>query len=253
MRIVKLGGAVGLVMLLGACGSGGGGTDDPATSSPTGSASARSSASASPPAAPAADKGPECEGRKDAGGLHLLRGGTTEVPGAGKVVYAQARADGTHRTAVLTAGADRRTATAGQKITLSGHPFTVAQICTYRVVLTTTEHSGTDHGTDQGTDQGADMAKWPTTQDGHWRLRWHVPDNGPETGAVVTDIQSGPARASISVTAPGKGQLAFYDDVRKGGTVEIAGRLWKVETVDAGTNSSGGQGGHVDLRELGDA
>ncbi|MEV0979803.1 hypothetical protein [Streptomyces sp. NPDC049915] len=85
-----------------------------------------------------------------------------------------------------------------------------------------------------------------------------MPDNGPGMGAVVTDIEAGPARASISVTAVGKGQLAFYDDVREGGTVEIAGRLWKVETVDAGRmdvemNSPDFRAGHVDLRELGAA
>ncbi|MFF9241564.1 hypothetical protein ACF1AL_22310 [Streptomyces sp. NPDC014801] len=242
MRIAKLGGAVSLVLLLAACGT---------TGESKGSDTTGPSASASSPRpVPAADKGPECEGGTGAQGLHLLRGGATEVPGAGKVTYAQANADGKHRTAVLTAGASRQTVSAGQKITVNGHSFAVAQICTYRVVLTTAEHNGTN--------QGAHMAKWPTTHDGQWRLRWHVPDNGPGAGAVVTDIQSGPARASISVTAVGKGQLAFYDDVRQGSTVEIAGRLWKVEAIDAGhmdveMNAPDFRAGYVDLRELGDA
>lgn len=241
MRVAKLGGAVCLMALLAACGTKGGAeaadSTDPAPSS------------SSPQPAPPADKGPECEGSKDAKGLHLLRGGTAALPG-GEVAYTGAGADGRHRTAVLSLSEAKQTVVAGQKVTLKGHSFVVAQICTYRVVLTTSDHSGVN--------QGAHMAKWPTTQDGHWRLRWHVPDNGPAMGAVVTDIQDAPARASISVTAPGQGQLAFYDDVRSGSTVEIAGRLWKVETIDAGQmtvemNSPDFKAGYVDLQQLRDA
>ncbi|WP_159033020.1 hypothetical protein [Streptomyces fodineus] len=199
---------------------------------------------------PAADKGPVCDGGKDAKGLHVLRGGTTALPGGGKVIYYEAGANGRHRTAVLSVDEAKQTVSAGRKITLKGRSYEVTQICTYRVVLTTPDHSGTS--------QGAHMAKWPTTHDGHWRLRWHVPDNGPAMGAVVTDIQGGPARASISVTAPGQGQLAFYDDVRSGSTVEIAGRLWKVAAIDTGhmnveMNSPDFKAGYVDLQQLGDA
>ncbi|MFE0513626.1 hypothetical protein [Streptomyces sp. NPDC058964] len=246
MRIAKIGGAVCLTLMLAACG-----TDGGAKTSDTTHPSATSSASSSSPQpVPAADKGPECDGGKDAKGVHVLRGGTAALPGGGKVTYAEAGADGKHRTAVLSLGTTKQTVAAGRKVTLKGHSFTVAQICTYRVVLTTPDHSGTN--------EGAHMAKWPTTQDGHWRLRWHVPDNGPAMGAVLSDIQSGPPRVSISVTAPGQGQLAFYDDVRGGSTVEIAGRLWKVVTIDAGhmdveMNSPDFKAGYVDLREVGDA
>ncbi|MEU3843118.1 hypothetical protein AB0E88_24140 [Streptomyces sp. NPDC028635] len=244
MRMAKLGGGVCLALLLTGCGGAAGGAKGSDTTEPS------ASASPSPVAVPAADKGPECEGAKDAEGLHLLRGGVTVVPGAGAVTYARAGADGTRRSAGLSVAGHEQTVAVGQKVTLKGRTFTVAQICTYRVVLTTADH--------QGANQGASMAKWPTTHDGHWRLRWHVPDNGPGTGAVVTDIEAPPARAAISVTAVGKGQLAFYDDVREGGTVEIAGRLWKVETIDAGRmdvemNSPDFRAGYVDLRDLGAA
>lgn len=242
MRIARIGGAGALVLLMAGCGGG----NEPQASDTTGPSASASSV----PVVPAADQGPECEGSKASRGAHLLRGGATELPGVGKVTYAEASADGRHRAAVVAGGGGRQTVSAGQKITLGGRPFVVAQICTYRVVLTAVGRDGTN--------QGAHMATWPTTRDGHWRLRWHVPDNGPGMGAVVTDIESGPARASISVTAAGKGQLAFYDDVRQGGTVEIAGKLWKVETVDAGhmdveMNSPEFRAGYVDLRELGDA
>ncbi|MEU6070375.1 hypothetical protein ABZ864_39540 [Streptomyces sp. NPDC047082] len=242
MRITKLGGAVCLTLLLTACGTNSG----PEASDSTGP----SASSSAPEPAPAADKGPECDGNKDAKGLHLLRGGTTALPGGGKVAYAEAGADGKHRTAVLSVDEAKQTVAPGRKLTLKGHSYTVAQICTYRVVLTTPDHSGTN--------QGAHMAKWPTTSEGHWRLRWHVPDNGPELGAVVTDIQAGPARASISATDARRGQLAFYDDVRIGSTVEIAGKLWKVETIDTGhmnvgMSSPDFKAGYVDLRQLGDA
>ncbi|AOR32739.1 hypothetical protein BFF78_18205 [Streptomyces fodineus] len=242
MRIAKPSWAVCLTLLLAACGTTGG----PKTSDTT----APSVSSSSPQPVPAADKGPVCDGGKDAKGLHVLRGGTTALPGGGKVIYYEAGANGRHRTAVLSVDEAKQTVSAGRKITLKGRSYEVTQICTYRVVLTTPDHSGTS--------QGAHMAKWPTTHDGHWRLRWHVPDNGPAMGAVVTDIQGGPARASISVTAPGQGQLAFYDDVRSGSTVEIAGRLWKVAAIDTGhmnveMNSPDFKAGYVDLQQLGDA
>ncbi|MFJ3235142.1 hypothetical protein [Streptomyces sp. NPDC086787] len=242
MKLLKLGGAVCLTLILAACG-----TDSDTKASDT--TSPPESSSPSRPAPPA-DKGPECDGAKNTNGVHVLRGGTTVLPGGGKAAYTEAGADGKHRTAMLTLDNTGQTVTAGRKVTVKGRSFTVAQICAYRVVLTTPDHSSTN--------EGADMDKWPTTQDGHWRLRWHVPDNGPAMGAVVTDIQSGPARASISVTASGKGQLAFYGDVRDGSTVEIAGQLWKVETINAGNtdsavNSPDFKAGYVDLRRLGDA
>ncbi|MFE2578963.1 hypothetical protein [Streptomyces sp. NPDC059378] len=242
---MRIGGAVCLTLLLAGCGA----TGTPEASDSTAPPASASSTPSSRPA-PAADKGPECEGARSATGVHLLRGGATALPDGGKATYAEAAADGRHRTAVLSADDGRRTVAPGGKVTLGGHSYTVAQICTYRVVLTTADHSGTN--------QGAQMATWPTTQDGHWRLRWHVPDNGPAMGAVLTDVQGGPERASISVTAPGQGQLAFYDDVRKGGTVEIANRLWRVEAIDPGNmgvdmNAPDFKAGHVDLRELGKA
>ncbi|MEU8590987.1 hypothetical protein AB0C59_28875 [Streptomyces sp. NPDC048664] len=243
MRIAKLGGALCLMALVTACGA----TAGSRASGPESPAAPTTSRVPAPPA----DKGPQCEGGKGPGGVHVLRGGTAAVPGGGgEVTYEGAGADGRHRTAVLSLGGTKRTVTAGQKVALGGHAFTVAQICTYRVVLTTHQTSP-----DQ---QGAPMSNWPTTMDGRWRLRWHVPDNGPDFGAVVTDIQDGPARVSINAVSTARGPLAFYRDVRVGETVEIAGRLWKVAAIDPGNmnvdvGSREFRAGHVDLRVTGDA
>lgn len=94
-----------------------------------------------PTAAPAVDKGPVCTGQAPSDGLHVLRGGGFRLPGGGGVQYAAANADGTARTAVLRdgpkyqAGQRQQTVRPGQRITVSGHTFTVSQICSYRVVL----------------------------------------------------------------------------------------------------------------------
>ncbi|MFF1275232.1 hypothetical protein ACFVZC_17735 [Streptomyces marokkonensis] len=74
-------------------------------------------------------------------GVHVLRGGGFRLPGGGGVQYAGARADGTTREAVLRDGdryeAGRRewAVKPGTRVTVSGHAYTVRQICSYRVVL----------------------------------------------------------------------------------------------------------------------
>lgn len=92
--------------------------------------------------AEAHDKGPACVGSVPAdGGVHVLRGGGFQLPGGGGVQYAAATADGTTRTATLRDGAryqDGQTSqkvVAGGQLTVSGHSYTVSQICSYRVVL----------------------------------------------------------------------------------------------------------------------
>lgn len=248
MRTARIASAVGLTLLAAACGTSKGPVAD-RSESPT-----RDSA-------PPADKGPECDGDRTAKGLHVLRGASASLPGGAHVRYGEGHADGSKRTAVLS-GADAaqtvrphtvhpHTVRPHEKVTLAGHPYTVAQICTYRVVLTAP-------GLTTPTPQGDHMAKWPTTHDGRWRLRWHVPDNGPQqSGVVVTDIDSDPPRATISVSDSGK-PGAWYQDVRPGATVEIVGKLWKVAAIEAGTmdvdmNSPDFKAGYVELQELGDA
>jgi hypothetical protein len=237
---------LGALLLTAACGTGG----SPAAEHPTGPATSLP--------APPADKGPQCEGDASAHGLHVLANADAALPGGATVHYAAAHADGTHRTADLietgagTASGGRQTVHPGQRLTVGGHDYTVAQICTYRVVLT-------GPGLTSPADQGGTMTTgWPTTQDGRWRLLWHLPDHGPDqNSAVVTSILDTPPRTSINVVAGGK-PAASYVDVRPGDTVEIAARLWKIATVHQGTpnadtNSSAFTPGYVDLTLLGPA
>ncbi|MFI0942569.1 hypothetical protein [Streptomyces sp. NPDC021020] len=119
--------AVALAAALTACGGGGGKKADPA---------------------PPPDRGPVCSGTAPADGLHVLRGGSVPLPdGSGLFVAfpgspAGTTADGTTRTATLTVaeppvGPTQQTVKVrpGGEVTLRGHAYTVAQICTYRVVL----------------------------------------------------------------------------------------------------------------------
>ncbi|MGW5350986.1 hypothetical protein ACWERV_10750 [Streptomyces sp. NPDC004031] len=252
-----------LLLMTTACGAGG----DPATD-PSGPATHPTAPATDPTApatgapAPAADKGPQCEGTAPAHGLpalHVLINADAALPGGATVHYAAAHADGTHRTADLSTAAGTgsgsgtpQTVRPAQRITVGGHAYTVAQICTYRVVLT-------GPGLTSPADQGGTMtSRWPTTHDGRWRLLWHLPDSGPgQNSAVVTSILDGPPRTSINVVAGGRA-AASYVDVTQGDTVEIAGRLWKIAAVDQGamtadTGSSDFTPGYVDLQLIGPA
>jgi hypothetical protein len=236
---------LGALLLMAACGTNGGPATDPtgpATSLP----------------GPPADEGPQCEGEAPAHGLHVLINADATLPGGATVHYAAAHADGTHRAADLTetgtgAGSGmRQTVRPAQRVTVGGHDYTVAQICTYRVVLT---GPGLAFPADQG---GTMTTGWPTTHDGRWRLLWHLPDHGPDqNSAVVTSILDGPPRTSINVVDGGK-PGASYVDVRQEDTVEIAGRLWKIAAVNQGTrnvdtSSSDFAPGYVDLELIGPA
>lgn len=120
---------VALVALTG-CGSsaGGSGGEDPTTAPATTQAATK-------------DEGPVCVGEATDDGLHVLRGGGFGLPGGGGVQYADAQADGTNRTATLRDGASyeagqkQQTVRPGQHLDVSGHSYTVSQICSYRVVL----------------------------------------------------------------------------------------------------------------------
>ncbi|MGW5127699.1 hypothetical protein ACWEQ7_27365 [Streptomyces sp. NPDC004069] len=90
--------------------------------------------------AAAKDKGPVCVGTAPNDGLHVLRGGGFRLPGGG-VQYDAAQADGTSRSATLRDGASYQSGQRhwsvrpGAQVTVSGHSYTVSQICSYRVVL----------------------------------------------------------------------------------------------------------------------
>ncbi|MGA5009109.1 hypothetical protein ACPCDX_29475 [Streptomyces koyangensis] len=93
------------------------------------------------PTPAARGKGPACVGEDPGSTVHVLRGGGFKLPGGGGVQYADATADGADRTATLRDGATYATGqqqwkvTPGTKVTLSGHPYAVRQVCAHRVTL----------------------------------------------------------------------------------------------------------------------
>ncbi|MFE1150078.1 hypothetical protein ACFW42_23600 [Streptomyces albidoflavus] len=93
------------------------------------------------PTPAARDKGPACVGEDPGSTVHVLRGGGFKLPGGGGVQYADATADGTKRTATLRAGAtyasgqEEWKVTPGTEVALSGHAYTVRQVCAHRVTL----------------------------------------------------------------------------------------------------------------------
>ncbi|WP_406154043.1 hypothetical protein OG217_15915 [Streptomyces sp. NBC_01023] len=255
VKAVRILAATGCVLLAAGCGSGGKQAEQP----PSPSVSATSASAASP--APPADKGPVCAGDSAAKGFHVLRGGFVKLPGgAGNVSYKVARSDGSARSAVLTngtglgsaeAGTQAWTVKPGQAVTVGGASFRVAQICTYRVVLTP---KGQKNVTESP--KPSSEATWPSLVDGRFRLRWHVPDNeySGQYSAVVTEINPGP-RADIGIASRDGGDAA-YRDARVGDTLEFAGRLWKVADINVGDGTpaeSSSHSGYVDLRLIGPA
>jgi len=236
LRAARTGGVAACLLVLAACGAGGRGTAHRTR----------------PPftATPVVDKGPECEGDKAAVGLHVLPHAAARLPGGAKVTYAAARADGTHRTADLTVGSVRQTVRAARKVTLAGHGYTVAEVCAYRVVLT-------GPGLRAPGRPGGTMADWPTTYDGVLPLRWHVPVNGGGLSVVVTDVDTGPLRCTVT-TVQADGGGGWYRDLTVGSTLEFAGRLWRVKLIDPGRMdvseaSRDFAPGRVQLEERGDA
>ncbi|MFG2964536.1 hypothetical protein ACGFZS_14775 [Streptomyces sp. NPDC048288] len=245
-----------LALALSGCGSssdgtggdGGDGSDGPTTAAPATTQAA------------AKDKGPVCVGKASADGLHVLRGGGFRLPGGGGVQYDSATADGTTRTATLREGASyadgqkQQTVKAGQQITVSGHAYTVGQICSYRVVLEPRDAK----------DRAA-LAAAPTSL----KSKGGAADDGlcfttspsvlaaaakgfPAHGGTLSLLRNGgvktfPTGLSITVsyvdTAAGTAgvgancagiPVAVYKDVRAGDTVEFAGVLFKVSGLAEG-------------------
>ncbi|MCX4549035.1 MULTISPECIES: hypothetical protein [unclassified Streptomyces] len=250
MKAVRFAAATGCVLLAVGCGPSGKQAASPSSS--------RTSATRP---APAVDKGPVCAGDRGAKGIHVLRGGSVQLPGgAGSVLYREARSDGSARTAVLTNGTGPGAAAAGtrdwtvkpgQALTVGRASFTVAQICTYRVVLTPKGQKNVTSSPPPSSE-----ATWPSLTDGRFRLRWHIPNNeySGQYSAVVTEINPGP-RADIGIASRDGGD-ASYPDARVGDTLEFAGRLWKVSAIEAGDGSPAGSNphsGYVDLQLIGPA
>ncbi|MFH8365854.1 DUF6406 domain-containing protein [Streptomyces sp. NPDC018031] len=272
MKAARYVAVLGAALLAAGCGGSGQSSDarqddDHRSRTPASSPSSSSSSSSSPASSPARepapprDKGPRCDGEDTSSGLRVLRGGAARLPGGGALMYREARADGTSREAVLAEGEtpaqaqDGRswTVRSGGRLTVGGRPYTVTQICAYRVVLT----PGGKPAKTTPPHQGDDVNTWPSTVDGRWRLRWHVPHTrrvGESLSVVVRTLRTDPARADISVVADGL-TVASYEHLRPGDTVEIAGRLWRVSAVEAGnTEADAGsadfEAGYVDLQRI---
>ncbi|GGL73505.1 hypothetical protein GCM10010129_16410 [Streptomyces fumigatiscleroticus] len=207
-----------------------------------------------PPSAPtttqaAKDKGPVCVGDAPADGVHVLRGGGFRLPGGGGVQYAGASADGTSRTATLRDGAHYRsgqrqwTVQPGKQVTVSGHAYTVRQICSYRVVLE--PQDAKDKAALAAAPASLD-SKGGTADDGlcfttNGTVRAAAAKGFPAEGRTLSLLGNGgvrrfPTGLSITVsyidTAAGTAGInancaaipvAAYKDVRVGDTVEFAG------------------------------
>ncbi|WP_395575337.1 hypothetical protein [Streptomyces sp. BK79] len=209
-------------------------------------------------ATPAArDKGPACVGTAPADGAHVLRGGGFKLPGGGGVQYTAADADGTTRTATLRDGARYASGQRqwkvepGTEITVSGHGYTVRQICTYRVVLEP-----------KAAEDRAALAAAPESLE----PRQGAADDGlcfttnstvlaaaakgfPAKGGTLSLLDNGgvqrfPTGLSLTVSYidPGTGTtgidancaaipVAGYEGVRVGETVEFAGVLFDVSAL----------------------
>ncbi|MFR0358970.1 hypothetical protein [Streptomyces sediminimaris] len=201
-----------------------------------------------------------CVGEATPDGLHVLRGGGYRLPGGGGVQYDAATADGTTRTATLRDGASyadgqkQRTVRAGQRITVSGHAYTVSQVCSYRVVLEPRDAK----------DRAAAAAAPESLES-----KGGEADNGlcfstnpsvlaaaakgfPAKGGTLSVLRNGgvtrfPTGLSITVSyvdttthTAGFGAncaaipVAAYKDVRVGDTVEFAGVLFRVSGLSDG-------------------
>ncbi|MFF9112903.1 hypothetical protein [Streptomyces sp. NPDC014805] len=223
----------------------------------TGCGTSGTDGTSQPTAAPAADKGPVCVGRESADGLHVLRGGGFRLPGGGGVQYAAANADGTSRTAVLREGAKyqagqrEQTVRTGQRVTYSGHAFTVSQVCSYRVVLEPTDAK----------DKAAAAAAPPSLKPAggaadnalcftnNPSVRAAAGKGFPPQGQTLSVLRNGgvwrfPTGLSITVsyidTDTGVAgftgvcaaiPVAHYKDARVGDTVEFAGVRFKVSQL----------------------
>ncbi|MGP3968647.1 DUF6406 domain-containing protein [Streptomyces sp. 6N223] len=79
---------------------------------------------------------------------------------------------------------------------------------------------------------------WPTTVEGRWRMRWHVPHHRFGEGrltVVVLAIHSDPPRADITVRGS---ERALHKGLTVGDSVAIAGRRWRVAAIELGVTEA---------------
>ncbi|MFI8092397.1 hypothetical protein ACIF9R_29415 [Streptomyces sp. NPDC086080] len=246
-RYRRTAGTVLALLALAGCGSsatGGGGGGKPTTTLGTTQAASE-------------DKGPVCVGEAPEDGVHVLRGGGFQLPGGGGVQYEDAAADGTTRTATLRDGAGyssgqrQWTVGTGADVTVSGHTYTVRQICSYRVVLEpkAAEDKATLSARPKSMESAGGPADAPlcftTNQDVRATAAAGFPSEGAELSLVANGgVQRFPTGLSITVSYVDTGTgtagiaancaaipVASYKDVRVGDPVEFAGVLFKVSAL----------------------
>lgn len=223
--------AVAAVVLLSGCGSDGGSGDKHPTA-PSSSAS---------PAPELRDAAPVCDGTADPHALRVLSGGGARLPGGG-VQYISSHTEGTSRSATLREGAKyaggqrQKAARPGGTVSLSGHAYTVEQVCSYRVLL---KPAGSGNGTG-ATASGAPAAKFPFENDGAWTIREHTPYSAKYQGLTYSvsarTFEQPSPYGRITVVTDGGMIVADYDRLVAGDLVEITGKLWRVSAVAPGAN-----------------
>nr|WP_041819512.1 hypothetical protein [Streptomyces davaonensis] len=208
-----------------------------------------------PPTTQAApkDKGPLCVGEAAADAVHVLRGGGFRLPGGGGVQYAEATADGTTRTATLRDGAKyedgqkEQTVEPGQEITVSGHDYTVSQICSYRVVLDPQDDAAKSAlaaapaSLDSKGGEADDGLCFTTAPSVLAAASKGFPAKGEALSLVNNSgVSTFPTGLSLTVSVDAATRtagiggncaaipVAMYQDVRVGDTVEFAHVLFKV-------------------------
>ncbi|MFI2673272.1 hypothetical protein ACH5AU_27595 [Streptomyces albidoflavus] len=206
------------------------------------------------PTPAARDKGPACVGDDPGSTVHVLRGGGFKLPGGGGVQYADATADGTQRMATLRDGAtyasgqEEWKVTPGTKVALSGHAYTVRQVCAHRVTL---EPESAEARTALAAEpasleprQGAadDALCFTTNPTVLKAAAQGFPAQGDTLSLLANGgVQRFPTGLSVTVAYvhPDTGtagldancatvSVAGYEDVRAGDTVEFAGVEFKV-------------------------
>lgn len=209
------------------------------------------------PAPAARDKGPACVGEDPGSTVHVLRGGGFKLPGGGGVQYTNATADGTKRTATLRDGAtyasgqEEWKVTPGTKVTVSGHAYTVRQLCAHRVAL---EPESAEARTALAAEpasleprQGAadDALCFTTNPTVLAAAAKGFPAQGDTLSLLANGgVQRFPTGLSVTVAYvhPDTGTagldancatvpVAGYEDVRAGDTVEFAGVEFKVSSL----------------------
>ncbi|CAM5344762.1 MULTISPECIES: hypothetical protein [Streptomyces] len=210
-------------------------------------------------ATPAArDKGPACVGEAPGeGGVHVLRGGGFKLPGGGGVQYAGATADGTTRTATLRDGAtyasgqEQWKVTPGAEVTVSGHGYTVRQLCAHRVVLEprAAEDRAALAAGPKSLEPRQGAADAPLCFTTNPTVLAAAAKGFPPEGETLSLLGNGgvrrfPTGLSVTVAYVHKEtgtagldancagvQVAGYEDVRPGDTVEFAGVRFEVSAL----------------------